>query len=134
MDDPAALLAAVCDRPDDDTPRLVYADWLDDHGDPDYARFIRAQVELARVPEWDRRWVRAWHRERDLFSGRPFRDRVPLPEVFRSGLTFRRGFPWGVESSSPREFAERADELFAAAPIQSLTIRARGPDPFDVTP
>lgn len=31
MTDRAALLAAVCDRPDDDTPRLAYADWLDDH-------------------------------------------------------------------------------------------------------
>lgn len=29
--DGAALLAAVLARPADDTPRLVYADWLDDH-------------------------------------------------------------------------------------------------------
>jgi uncharacterized protein (TIGR02996 family) len=31
MSDREALLAAVLDRPGDDTPRLVYADWLDDH-------------------------------------------------------------------------------------------------------
>lgn len=31
MTDADALLAAVRDRPEDDTPRLVYADWLDDH-------------------------------------------------------------------------------------------------------
>ena len=53
MDDQAALTAAVCDRPDDDTPRLVFADWLDDHGHPDHAAFVRAQVELARTPAWE---------------------------------------------------------------------------------
>lgn len=31
MTDDQALIAAVCDRPDDDTPRLVYADWCDDN-------------------------------------------------------------------------------------------------------
>jgi uncharacterized protein (TIGR02996 family) len=28
--DDAALLAAICAEPDDDTPRLAYADWLDE--------------------------------------------------------------------------------------------------------
>ena len=32
MTDLDALLAAVIDCPEDDTPRLVLADWLDDHG------------------------------------------------------------------------------------------------------
>lgn len=38
MTDLDALLAAVCDRPDDDTPRLVYADHLDDGAVPDRPR------------------------------------------------------------------------------------------------
>ena len=53
-----ALLAAIIDRPDDDTPRLAYADELDDQArdmpDPAAARaraeFIRVQCELTRVP------------------------------------------------------------------------------------
>lgn len=49
MSDGDALLAAVKATPDDDTPRLVYADWLDDCGEGDRAAFIRVQVELARV-------------------------------------------------------------------------------------
>jgi uncharacterized protein (TIGR02996 family) len=48
MTDADALLRAVIAAPDDDAPRLVYADWCEDHGDPDRAAFIRAQVELAR--------------------------------------------------------------------------------------
>ena len=34
---------------DDDTPRLVYADWLMENGQDDRAEFIRVQVELARA-------------------------------------------------------------------------------------
>ncbi len=36
-----ALLQAVLERPGDDAPRLVYADWLDEHGESDRADFIR---------------------------------------------------------------------------------------------
>jgi uncharacterized protein (TIGR02996 family) len=51
----AALLAAIHEAPEDDAPRLVYADWLEDHGESDRADFIRAQVELARLDEADPR-------------------------------------------------------------------------------
>jgi len=53
--DEAALLRAVAAAPDDDTPRLVYADWLDDQGRHERAEFIRLQVELARAPDHPRR-------------------------------------------------------------------------------
>lgn len=42
------LLAAVLAAPDDDGPRLVYADWLEENGDPERAEFIRVQIEIAR--------------------------------------------------------------------------------------
>jgi uncharacterized protein (TIGR02996 family) len=41
-----ALLEAIFAAADDDLPRLVYADWLDDHGEADQAEFIRAS------PNW----------------------------------------------------------------------------------
>ena len=44
----AALLDRVCADPDDDGPRLVFADWLDERNDP-RGEFIRVQVALARV-------------------------------------------------------------------------------------
>ena len=49
----AALYAAVCANPDDDTPRLVLADWLDEHDDPHRAAYIRAEVQLHRLREND---------------------------------------------------------------------------------
>jgi uncharacterized protein (TIGR02996 family) len=82
-----ALFAAVIDRPDDDNPRLVYAECLEEQSgdlpDPDAAlaraEFIRVQVELARLP--DPECLHCWpgngcryhelrRRERKLSEGR----------------------------------------------------------------
>ena len=38
-----SLLSGVKESPEDDTPRLVLADFLEEHGDPDRAEFIRIQ-------------------------------------------------------------------------------------------
>jgi uncharacterized protein (TIGR02996 family) len=47
-----ALLRAVLEYPDDDNPRLVMADWWEEHGQSARAEFCRVQCELAtfRVP------------------------------------------------------------------------------------
>src|SRR5262245_50020718 len=49
--DEEALLQTIFDNPDDDAPRLIYADWLEERGDPvnvARAEFIRVQIELER--------------------------------------------------------------------------------------
>ena len=48
-DDPAllSLLGGARAEPHDDAPRLVLADWLDEHGEPERAEFIRCQLMLA---------------------------------------------------------------------------------------
>ena len=48
MSDIHALLGGALDRPDDDTPKLVAADWCDDHNFPATAALIRYGVEYAR--------------------------------------------------------------------------------------
>src|SRR5947209_2547225 len=50
MSERQALLRAVAETPDDDAPRLVYADWLEEHGEPDQAELIRVSCQLARLP------------------------------------------------------------------------------------
>jgi uncharacterized protein (TIGR02996 family) len=47
--DADAMLAAVLDHPGDDTPRLVYADAIEE-ADPVRAEFVRVQVAFARLP------------------------------------------------------------------------------------
>lgn len=50
------FIQTIIASPDDDIPRLVYADWLDEQADP-RGEFIRIQCELAKMPEADpRRW------------------------------------------------------------------------------
>jgi uncharacterized protein (TIGR02996 family) len=46
------VLAAVLRPPDDDTQRLVYADWLKELGDP-RGKLIHLQREGARLPVSD---------------------------------------------------------------------------------
>ena len=48
MSDGDALLRAILAEPDEDTPRLMYADWLQENGEPERAEYIRVQVQLAR--------------------------------------------------------------------------------------
>jgi uncharacterized protein (TIGR02996 family) len=50
MGEYGALLAAVYAASADDLPRLVLADWLDEHGEPDRADFVRLQVRRASLP------------------------------------------------------------------------------------
>jgi uncharacterized protein (TIGR02996 family) len=49
MTEREALVAAIAANPDDDTPRLIFADWLQENGEDDRAEFIRLQCELAHV-------------------------------------------------------------------------------------
>lgn len=49
--DSAALLRTICERPDDDFARLVFADWLEEGGETERSEFIRVQIELAKLPD-----------------------------------------------------------------------------------
>src|SRR5262249_35303355 len=45
--------------PENDAPRLILADWLDEHGEADRAEFIRLQCAAAALPPWDWRRLQA---------------------------------------------------------------------------
>jgi uncharacterized protein (TIGR02996 family) len=62
-----AFLASILDNPDDDTPRLVFADWLDETGDPDAAATAKdIRLEVDRHARGDRsiRWGGSMYDER----------------------------------------------------------------------
>ena len=63
-----AFLATILENPDDDAPRLVFADWLDEHGDSERAEFIRVQIELAHGPTEAHRRSFLKRREKDLLQ------------------------------------------------------------------
>jgi uncharacterized protein (TIGR02996 family) len=58
-----ALCRAVVKQPEDDLPRLLAADWLEEHGQSERAEYIRVQLEFAKEPTPALRW-----RERTLWN------------------------------------------------------------------
>src|SRR5438552_3203827 len=67
MGDSEGFLRAIAEDPEDDVPRLVFADWLEERGDS-RGEFMRLQVHLARFSESDRRRVGLEARERELLD------------------------------------------------------------------
>ena len=70
-DEREAFLNAIFDAPADDLPRLVFADWLDEHGETEWAELIRILCQRTPVDE----------REQELVAR------------FARGTTYDRGFP-----------------------------------------
>jgi uncharacterized protein (TIGR02996 family) len=123
-----AFLEAIIENPDDDAPRLIFADWLDEHGQSDRGEFIRLQIRLAQTPEYDRFYQEIYHGRRLEFYGGPFESTLPtLPEGFHWPplVTFRRGFACGVQTIGVAPFLQHASELFTLAPFQHLEIDGR---------
>src|SRR5262249_47609211 len=115
-----AFLDDILTHPEDDTPRLIYADWLHDHGDPDRAEFIRLQIERASLDEDDLRQDDLARRERRLLACHTgwVND---LPRWARQGVTFRRGFPHGVWVTE-HQFMKDPAALWKKAPIRALAL------------
>src|SRR5262249_29478592 len=91
MTDGEDLLRAIVATPEDDAPRLVYADWLDEHGVPDWAEFIRVQVELAATPGTGWRVMELTQRELVLIQTKAGRF-MANTTAWVTEPVFRRGF------------------------------------------
>jgi uncharacterized protein (TIGR02996 family) len=119
-----ALYAAICAQPDEDTPRLAFADLLEEEDDPARAAFIRTQVALARAPEYDPAWVKCRQSDTNAIDG--WAVAHTLPKVgcgcVWNPFEFRRGFPWLIGVQSLGALVESGDDLFDAAPIQALEL------------
>jgi uncharacterized protein (TIGR02996 family) len=119
-EDPAlerAFLQAIIETPDDDAPRLVYADWLDDHGQPERAEFIRVQCRLATFSDDAPERPALAEREKALLDEHGKRWAAPLDP-----RGFRRGFVESVSLCGDRPFVRELTEAVALAPIRSLRI------------
>jgi uncharacterized protein (TIGR02996 family) len=66
-----AFLRGILAHPEDDTPRLVFADWLEEHGAPERAEFIRLQCQLAMMSEGDPDRGQLLDRESELLRAHP---------------------------------------------------------------
>ncbi len=145
-----AFLQDIGDNPEDDTPRLIYADWLDDHDQPERAEFIRLQCQLASRNREDAENQRLVKRERELLQrhGQEWLgglidmgvNLVTGPGAytgwwrFHDCAEFERGFVEKV-TLPYTDFVLRAETLFAAAPtirsIRLVRIDGRLPETLD---
>ena len=125
-----AFLQRIRAYPDDDAPRLVFADWLDEQGDP-RGDFIRVQVALAQLEREDaaagdrprrleRGELRANLTARDLALRAKHEEEWTAP--FRRYATrprFHRGFVEEVNVDA-HNFVRHAPELFTAGPLRHI--------------
>lgn len=125
MTDLEALHRAVLEHPDDDTPRLISADALEESGETERAAFIRAQVAADRVPDWDPVAIHFRLRELPAMGGWPLDTLPELPPGLKwVEEPFRRGFPAAVEAGDGAAFVEHFEKLFSLAPVQELHLDA----------
>jgi uncharacterized protein (TIGR02996 family) len=138
-----AFLRAIRKAPEDDAPRLIYADWLEEQEQTERADFIRIQCRYARMPETElersvlmtradlllRRNWQAWVGPLREIVG-PWRDRYGeswlRDEYHADGLLkFQRGFV-DTLSLNAESYLRYARRLQALAPIRVLHLWGAG--------
>jgi uncharacterized protein (TIGR02996 family) len=126
MSDDDALLNAIAAHPEEDTPRLMYADWLDEHGQSIRAEFIRVQVAIAQKEHLPRavknRYVDLYRRNQELIDDHRAELLGPLAAL-PTGATvhFRRGFADSVELDVG-DFLAHGGVLAAARPRTGVRV------------
>ncbi len=124
------LIRADLDNP---VPRLVYADWLDDQGDP-RGEFIRVQCELERSGLSSLKHRRLRDRERELLQDHQDEWLSPVDEKKRvvCDWTFRRGLVEEVAIGG-KSFLKFGDSLQSAFPLlHVLTFNTVKPSQVDL--
>ena len=141
----AALEAAIVAHADEDTPRLAYADWLDEHGDPDRAAFIRVQCRLADLPPGAPDWCDLVEQQDELVARLKSRFLTNLddePDRFYTGTglldrheePFRRGFPYFIDCQTDGEEWTPEETARVIADLTRLvrTTTFRGFHPYSI--
>lgn len=124
-----AFLRTILEHPEDDGPRLVYADWLEEHGEP-HAELIRLQCHLARLSADDPQRESLQERVEELILEYDSRWLQPVRDLGLSAR-FRRGF-LEVKVSGVRTFLETSNRLFSMPWILHAHLQDAGADVEDI--
>ncbi len=119
------FLRAIAAEPEEDVHRLVYADWLDEHGEPERAEFTRMQCEEARRVMFDDAHNVLRRRIQDLLTAQGWRWlAADWPEAEPGqpmhGLVFERGFFCRVSMADRGLSAEQLREIARTRPLLAL--------------
>jgi uncharacterized protein (TIGR02996 family) len=128
VSDEVNLLAAIRAAPEDDTVRLVYADWLEEQGGLEQrqlAEFIRVQIRLARDPLSSRERYTLARRQEELIDAHASRwiGEALIQEKVLTPLQvgFRRGFVEVVRLSLPR-WLNHGERILERHPLRELNL------------
>jgi uncharacterized protein (TIGR02996 family) len=120
------FLRAILAEPDDDAHRLVFADWLEDHGDPERAEFIRLQIELDKMDwnepgygEKERRARGLEYQNRERWFAKP-----AVLQPYHNRVRFQRGFPEEIKLTV-EEFVQYGSVLLETHPVHTLRVRGK---------
>jgi uncharacterized protein (TIGR02996 family) len=118
VDQADAFLQAIADDPDDDAPRLIFADWLQEQDEASRRRaeFIRVQYALRALNPDDPCRVQLEELQRNLLLAHEQEWTALLRELGVTGCQFRRGFVEKI-AITPRALAAHGQAIRAAAPI-----------------
>jgi uncharacterized protein (TIGR02996 family) len=114
-----AFIASIREDPNDDTPRLIYADWLTDQDDP---RGLFIRLDVACLHESDPLRLRWLLRDRKRLLQRYEEFWSPGDRVVAIG-GFTRGFLEAV-TMTPRQILEHGEAVFSREPIHELHLQA----------
>jgi uncharacterized protein (TIGR02996 family) len=127
----AGFLKAILDNPDDDAVRLVYADWLEEQGNPDRAEFIRLQINFAK--SWFTRFTGMSVQEvrPDPDSKRMDKLERKFNKQWTKEITHFGGVVWWMWRGMPglldviewQRLQKSAARLFADGPVEYLFFR-----------
>jgi uncharacterized protein (TIGR02996 family) len=112
-----AFLEEVIANPSDDTPRLIYADYLEEAGDP-RGEFIRLQCELEQLDILNPRYLDTIHRCEELLSEHDQTWTGEHSQDLRVSA-FHRGFIDTVTVRA-RAFLEEGESLYRDMPVHWL--------------
>jgi uncharacterized protein (TIGR02996 family) len=115
-----ALLQTILAEPQEDAPRLVFADWLDDNGQPERAEFIRLQIEVATGSVPPRRRAELYRRQDDLLRAHELAWVGPLADLVQRAR-FVRGFVERVTVTA-EGFLQDGPQLFDLAPVRHVIL------------
>jgi uncharacterized protein (TIGR02996 family) len=135
----ADFLRAICEVPEDDTLRLVFADWLEENDEPELAEFIRLQLctnditdRILRLLQTNSsKWIPNWHeRGRNgpcwhAWETIPMVTTAPYKLAKECEVWYlQRGFACSFKSPVAT-FMQECEQVFLSHPIEKVWLDDR---------
>lgn len=122
MNDDLAFIDAILKDESDDTSRLVYADWLADHGEPELGAFVRLQTEVYLTPNADPRRIELRSQEKAAWKAyqKKWQAVLALGGITRGHFTRGVIANWKPVHFPAPEFVEQSGGWGSAIPVHRV--------------